>query len=472
VQAEILFWLAEDGDQSSSSAKSEVPDWRKVSLRPGSLFIVGDPKQSIYRFRRADIDIYNLVRKRFSDPAIGRVLPLTLNFRSVPQLCDWVNTTFQARFPAEPTAFAPRFAPLDADRSDSLSGGIFTMTHNCDRKEVLQRDAERIATYIRSEVDAGRRQFSDFLILTRKKAQRIAPYASALESRDIPVEVSGAGAFGESVEVKALTVLFRALADPQDALSLIAVLRGPLFGISDPELFAFRNAGGWFSISYAPNEAAETASPSRVHSALAALQRYYRLTRILPAAAALERILEDTGYLNFAATSPGGTDAGDVVHAIDRLRQVAEGGGSLADAADAFDADAEATSEVERLPLEPGRTNVVRLMNLHKAKGLEADVVFLADPGRRLQTAGRCAYPTNRAQGAWVVKVGSQDRRFLPSDSARRACGLAGSRSCRDAISGSGRRSTAVRRRNTCSRDGGHQPVKGKAKLSRLECSR
>ena len=132
VQAEILFWLAQDGDQSSSSAQGDVPDWRKLSLRPGSLFIVGDPKQSIYRFRRADIDIYNLVRKRFSDPAIGRVVPLTLNFRSVPQLCDWANATFQARFPAEPTAYAPRFAPLDANRSDSLSGGVFTMSHNCD----------------------------------------------------------------------------------------------------------------------------------------------------------------------------------------------------------------------------------------------------------------------------------------------------------------------------------------------------
>jgi ATP-dependent helicase/nuclease subunit A len=380
VQAEILFWLAEDGARSLGLIQSDVPDWRKVLLRPGSLFIVGDPKQSIYRFRRADIDIYNLVRKRFSDPAIGRVVPLTLNFRSVFQLCDWANATFQALFPAEPTAYAPRFAPLVADRSDSLPGGVFTMTHSCDRKQLLERDAERIATYIRSEVDAGRRQFSDFLILTRKRAHRIVPYADALESRNIPVEVSGAGAFGESVEVKTLTVLLRALADPQDALSLIAVLRGPLFGISDPELFAFRKAEGWFSIFDESNETAETTSPSRVHSALAALQRYYRWTRTLPAAAALERILEDTGYLNFAATSPGGTDAGDLVHAIDRLRQVAEEGGSLADVADAFDADSEATSEIERLPLEPGRTNVVRVMNLHKAKGLEAKVVFLADP--------------------------------------------------------------------------------------------
>ena len=69
-----------------------------------------------------------------------------------------------------------------------------------------------------------------------------------------------------------------------------------------------------------------------------------------------------------------------MVHAVDRVRQVVEDGGSLADAADALEDDGEATSEVESLPLEPGRTDVVRLMNLHKAKGLEANVVFLADP--------------------------------------------------------------------------------------------
>ena len=113
---------------------------------------------------------------------------------------------------------------------------------------------------------------------------------------------------------------------------------------------------------------------------MAPLRKHYRWTRVLPAAAALDRILEDTGYLALAATTPGGVDAGDVLHALDRVRQVVEDGGSLADAADALDADSEAANEVESLPLEPGRTDVVRLMNLHKAKGLEADVVFLADP--------------------------------------------------------------------------------------------
>jgi ATP-dependent helicase/nuclease subunit A len=378
IQAEIVFWLAEDGGAQSAPTSSEPPDWRKVPLRPGALFVVGDPKQSIYRFRRADIDIYNIVRQRFSEPGVGRVLPLTLNFRSAPQLCNWANDVFQTRFPSEPTVHAPRFAALDADPDQKISGDVVTLTHTCDKGDLQAEDADHIARYIRSEVDARRRQFSDFLILTRKKKDRIGPYAHALEALNIPVEVSGAGAFGDSREVEALAVLLRALADPQDPVSLIAVLRGPLFGISDPDLFDFKQRGGWFSLFQDTDASGQLEGP--VSAALAALNRYYRWTRVLPAAGALERVLEESGYLALAATPPGGVDAGDVVHAVDRIRQVVETGGSLADAADALEADREATSEVESLPLEPGRTDVVRLMNLHKAKGLEANVVFLADP--------------------------------------------------------------------------------------------
>ena len=383
VQAEIVFWLAEATDVAATSPQAHPPDWRAVPLRPGALFVVGDPKQSIYRFRRADIDVYHIVRERFSTTG-GVVLPLTMNFRAGPDLCLWANTVFATRFPTEPTAHAPRFAPLDPKPTQAVRGEVCTLTHHCDTAaELPVLDAGRIAAYIRAEVDAGRRHFSEFLILTRKKVHRIAPYAAALDALNIPADVSGAGAFGESRVVEALTTLLRALADPQDPLALVAVLRGPLFGISDPELFAFKQSGGWFSIFHretGTGPGCQTHPSDRVRTGLDALHRYDHWTRVLPAAAALERMLEASGYLALAATTPGGVDAGDVLHAVDRVRQVVDTGGSLADAADALDADREATSDVESLPLEPGRTDVVRLMNVHKAKGLEANVVFLADP--------------------------------------------------------------------------------------------
>ena len=110
------------------------------------------------------------------------------------------------------------------------------------------------------------------------------------------------------------------------------------------------------------------------------LNQLYRLTRTLPAGAAIERILEQTGLLALAATSADGARAGELLQAMDLVRQVVELGGSLQDGAAALDEDAPISNEMESLPLEPGRRDVVRVMNLHKAKGLEAGVVFLADP--------------------------------------------------------------------------------------------
>ncbi|MGH7278295.1 MAG: PD-(D/E)XK nuclease family protein, partial [Candidatus Rokuibacteriota bacterium] len=147
-------------------------------------------------------------------------------------------------------------------------------------------------------------------------------------------------------------------------------------GLSDAALFRHHQAGASFLLNAPLPE--DATGP--VVEAMCLLQAMYRQTRLLPAAAAIEHVLEVTGLLARAvAATPGGAEAGDLVHALDRVRQIAESGGSLAEAAAALEQDLEAP-EVESIPLEPGRQDVVRVMNLHKAKGLEAPVVFLADP--------------------------------------------------------------------------------------------
>ena len=113
IQAEILLLLA--ADEASIVTRACDVDWRTVRLRPASLFIVGDPKQSIYRFRRADIDVYNTVR----DVVIGsggEVLTLTACWRSLPEVCALANSVFPRRFPANPTPEAPKFEPLEPVR--------------------------------------------------------------------------------------------------------------------------------------------------------------------------------------------------------------------------------------------------------------------------------------------------------------------------------------------------------------------
>ena len=372
LQAEVILLLA--------GAPSPERDWTRVPLRPGALFVVGDPKQSIYRFRRADIDIYERVR-RCIEAAGGRVVTLTACFRSVPALCEWANAAFGTLFPAAPTPQQPSFAGLQAARADKgapIGVRIIKIPESISKAdEVAAYDAELIARFIAAEVAAGRRKPGDFLILTRTR-KALPIYTQALEALRLPVEVSGGAAFAQSPAVTGLADLLRALTDPDDGPALVGVLRGPLFGVSDPELFRHRQAGFGFLVT-AP-DLAEVPGP--IGDALRALREMYDWTRKLPAPAAVERILEATGLLALtAAGSPGGAEAGDLLHAVDRIRQVTEEGGTLADAAETLIQDLE-SAEVESVPLEPGRTDVVRLMNLHKAKGLEAPVVFLADPVR------------------------------------------------------------------------------------------
>ena len=398
VQAEIFLLLAGESHPAATS-----PDPYQLPLRPGALFVVGDPKQSIYRFRRADIDIYNRVRDRIVAHG-GEVLHLTANWRSLPGVCRLANTVFPGLFPEVATRQSPAFEPLDPRRREETGHegprlARLVISADVEKKAVPEREAEHIARYISAEIAAGRRRPGSFLILTRYKP-RLAVYAEALDALEIPVEVSGAGRFGGSPQVETLALLLASLSDPLDGAALVGVLRGPLFGISDPHLHAFRTAGGRFELA-APLLGADAERLEEIERegeraahlageldrrfgpllpALRRLRSWRRLTRTMPLGAAVDCIVDESGWLALAGTSPGGAKAGDLLQAVDYVRQVVESGGGLAEAAAALVEDDEVASEVETLPLEPGKRDVVRLMNLHKAKGLEAEVVFLADP--------------------------------------------------------------------------------------------
>lgn len=383
IQAEVFVLLA-------SAAREQGSDWRHVAIEPGALFVVGDPKQSIYRFRRADIDIYSLVRNRILACG-GDVLHLRNNWRSLPGVCDLPNAVFPRLFPPEATRESPAYERLVPQRPESEGApgprvARLVAPEEVQRRDVAAWEADQIARFIKHEVDAGRRTYGSFLILTRNRP-RLRDYAEALDRLEIPAEVSGAGRFAGSPQVTALAGLLDSLADPLDGPALIGVLRGPLFGLSDPQLFAFHRAGGRFDLVtplVGPDQAkpalALTSPEALVLEAITTLQSWRRLLSRLPLGAAVDVILEQSGWLALAATAPGGGQAGALLQAVDYVRQIAERGGGLSEAAAALRSDDEVAGDVEVLPLEPGKTNVVRLMNLHKAKGLEADVVFLADP--------------------------------------------------------------------------------------------
>jgi ATP-dependent helicase/nuclease subunit A len=370
MQAELLFLLAAEPGTGD--------DWTRVRLRPGALFLVGDPKQSIYRFRRADIEVYQLARQRIEHEG-GEIIPLTTCFRSGPAICDWANEMFARVFPKEATVQQPGFERLDPGAKDPKSAaGAVRLVHpdSIGQRDVAAADAAAIAAHIRTEVEAGRRTWGDFLLLTRKKTGRLGVYADALETARIPYEMSGSGGLLESEYVQALVAILFALTHPDDGIALVGVLRGPCFGLSDPQLYEYRKGGGAILLSVPV--AGDVTDPAAC--AIRTLQEWRPLVRRLPAGAAIEVILEGSGLLaKAAASSAGGGEAGKLVYALDRLRAACETGLTLGDAVAALE-ESSVDDESDAPVLEPGRRDVVRVMNLHKAKGLEAKVVFLADP--------------------------------------------------------------------------------------------
>ncbi len=390
LQAEIMLLLASDPevDEDGASKDEENPperaDWRSAVPRDGALFVVGDPKQSIYRFRRADIQLYGFVKDRFSD--FGAVLELTTNFRSRPPIGDLVNELFNGEgfFPESATPEQAGFEPLNTRPGEpSTREGVFWYGVTPDAARgaaAADDDATRIASWIASRVASGERSSGDFMILTRTRSH-LDRYARALEEFSVPVQVTGAGVGVES-ELRELQVVLECMIDPTNPVKVVAVLVGLFFGIDYERLVQHRLDGGAFDV-IRPRDRGH----ADVTQALQTLNEWWRSSTVQPADIFVSKLTSELGILPFAAAGELGTlRAGALVYALDAVRAAAlAGDASLPGALEALQAALE-LAEAEA-PLEPGRPDVVSLMNLHQAKGLEAEVVILADPtGSRART--------------------------------------------------------------------------------------
>lgn len=363
IQAEVCLLLTSDPAQGD--------DWRTVEPRAGALFVVGDPKQSIYRFRRADLETYSFVRERMGE--FGAVLLLTRNFRSTAPIARFVNAYAAGVFEETETRHQARFAPMETDREVLPGDGVFYYPVAAERKneDTLASDAERVASWIAARIEAGTQRAGDFLILAYLKGA-IAVYAEALAARNVPVATTGAR-LPQERELTELRLLLSALADPGNPVLVAAVLEGLFCGCSSADLYAARERGIPFSALHPPS------GDGPVAEGLARLYRWHLLAAAQPADLLLERLLDETGLLPYAASqSLGDGRAGTLLRLVETIREAAATGAStLADGIEAIDRalamDASAT-------LRPGRSDAVRVMNLHQAKGLEAPIVILAAP--------------------------------------------------------------------------------------------
>ena len=169
--------------------------------------------------------------------------------------------------------------------------------------------------------------------------------------------------------------------DPDDPVALIAVLRSEMFGISDEALYQYKRAGGRFSF----REPIMATGLPQVHDkpirdSLGRLNRYFGWLDVLPAVASIERIADDLGLVAQACTPPAPTSAGSLAKVFELCRAVGSEQLSMVELVDFLERLVTADEKYDGISVRPHAAPVVRLMNLHKVKGLEAPVVILADP--------------------------------------------------------------------------------------------
>ena len=394
IQAEMMLLLTAD--------RVDETDWTKTRPRPGSLFVVGDPKQSIYRFRRADIVTYAQVRDRIVDTG-GAVVSLVTNFRARPELVDWTNDVFQDLFPKEASDYSPTYDAMAAGRApiEPADGAlppvaVLQLADVGDKVKTAQHEAQQVAWTIaswihqkRTVVDrqTGERrpvEAGDFLILARQKAN-FDTYARAIQRLGIACETSGGEAIRNAPEVTMLRDAIRAATRSDDTSALVAALRGPLFGISDVALYEYTQAGGRFSIyADADHEAAQ--SHPDIAEAIQCLRSIAEWVRTLPPTAALLRTMDRLRLIILAGIHPDGNErAGTLIRAVELIRSIATStatgqAATMADLMQALDYLMGSKQIADGMPAIPTQGDAVRIMSVHVAKGLEAPVVFLLDP--------------------------------------------------------------------------------------------
>ena len=391
IQAEMLLYL--------TGEDLEETDWRELAPRPGSLFLVGDGKQSIYRFRRADVETFDLVRTRIVETG-GRLVDLNTSFRSFGNLCDWINAAFEPLFAAQDNRYQAKFAPLfkfKSDGRDEFAARRISIAkvYRNHRGQIASRDAERIANFIAAAIK-GETEFNgagedaalgphaspgDFLILTRTSGS-LSHYAQALEERGIPFDITGGNRLGDADVLHALTDFLEAVYMPDNPLPLLAYLRGDLVGAGDDALYAFKKAGGVFNwTGDLPKDMDATWQPM-FERAFDHLKKASKWLHTLSPGAAIARCVDMLGLLPFVRALPmGATHAGNLVRAMALINEWSAAGwhwGQVMAELSALIRDGD--YKVEQMTLASEREGVARLMNLHQAKGLQGKVVFLADP--------------------------------------------------------------------------------------------
>ena len=446
LQAEIAYYLAaaDDADADISSGNS---DWHTLPLTPGKLFIVGDDKQSIYRFRNADLGVVQQVK----DGGQLERLTISENRRSQQPVLDWVNAVFggpdappdpdQPADPDQPGSglmqpepgVQAQYVPLQPNAAVQQDGlgtvQIFGAPEEGSADAIRTRQSRHVANLIaayagdgapqRREVydkDRKRRRpanLGDVCILIRSRTG-LSLLTRALEDAQIPYRLEGASLYFDAQEVQDLLNCLRAIDDPADAVSVAAALRSPALACSDADLLRWRDTAGprWNYLAQLP----DTVSP--VRDGMLKLREYHEKSRTAGVALLIadfirERRLDELDLdpderrprevwrrrqflTEQARNMEHDAAAGGTPLTLRRFLQWAE-------------TQQDEGARITETPVPETDDDAVRIMTMHAAKGLEFPIVILLGLAGAARGPGGSGVLFNPQDGTAEVAVGSQD---------------------------------------------------------------
>jgi len=378
LQIEIAALLA-------AADPAHVPErWQDVDVVAGKLFFVGDPKQSIYRFRRADIALYAQAEEAFAaDP-----VRLTANFRSVPDVLTWVNEVFGELIADDGDAQPPYVDLAPHRRAPGTRPSVLVVggpVENRSIGDIRDDESEELARLIRrmraEEWEVGRTEraplrYDDVALLVPTRTP-VGQVERALEGEGIPYRIESRSLVFQTDEVRELLALLAAVDDPADEVALITALRSPGLGCSDADLADWRLAGGQWRVDGTVPEGLEE---HRVASALQEIARLHGERDWKPVNELVAQVVRERRLVELTLARRRPRDHWRRYRFLtDAARAFVEAGGaSLAEFVAWVTAQAEGGADRLETVVREADDDAVRIMTVHGSKGLEFPVVVLA----------------------------------------------------------------------------------------------
>jgi ATP-dependent helicase/nuclease subunit A len=361
---------------------------------PGRLAVVGDAKQSIYRFRRAEVALFRRASVEAATRPGHAVLHLTQNFRSRPAILRFVNRVFAGLIQASDEAGQPPYEPIAPPPGLPEEPSVVALRFGesyAEGEGLLRSEASALAAFL-ARLAAGAERVrdpasgearpsraGDVMVLVRRLSQ-VRHLEDALVAAGLRFTVEGGKSFFDRQEVNEALALLKAVDDPSDRLSLVAALRSSFLGVSDRDIVAYSLAGGQLWIGKLEDQ--DRPGAAALAPALELLGRLHRQRTRLSVPALLETLYEETRVLAaFTRTRRGESAVANLEKVVTLARQSAELGALTLRGFIRLLEERTATAREEPdLPTtRAGDPETVRILTVHKAKGLEAPVVALFD---------------------------------------------------------------------------------------------